>query len=236
MAALPGTATRLGGADQYATSLAVAGQSVARGLPSNVVYVADSTNPMDAAVLGAAVGRATGIMVLSPGSATPAAAAAGLNGIDRYVAVKATPVPGGGAATTTPPAAGGGALGSTPPPAVCGKPKLVKRNASKIRSRIDMRLKLACAGKLTATATTKLRVKGKLRTVRQKTTIKKLTGLNRSVRVTLSSAALRKLRQSGALRITIRVVFTPSVLSATSKKSTRTISVTVRQPKKTTKK
>ena len=33
--------TRLGGADQYATSKAVVGESQARGMPHNVVYVAD---------------------------------------------------------------------------------------------------------------------------------------------------------------------------------------------------
>lgn len=85
------SATRLGGTDQYATSRAVVAESTARGLPSNVVYVADGTRPMDSALLGAAVGRATGMMVLSRaplyGTAASAASALGLSGIDRLVLV-----------------------------------------------------------------------------------------------------------------------------------------------------
>jgi len=85
------SATRLGGANQYATSRAVVAESRTRGLPSNVVYVADGTRPMDAALLGPVVGRATGMMVLSRaplyGTASSTASTFGLSGIDRLVLV-----------------------------------------------------------------------------------------------------------------------------------------------------
>ncbi|MGH2918860.1 MAG: cell wall-binding repeat-containing protein [Solirubrobacteraceae bacterium] len=225
MNALP-SPERIGGADRYATSKAVAGESMDRGLPSNIVYVADGSRPMDAALLGAAVGRATGIMVLSPASvsatAPGTAAAADLTGIDRLIVVEPTAPP--AVAVPKPPAV-------TPAPASCGQLKLVKRNASKSRTRVVTRVKLPCAGKLTARATAKVRVKGKLRNVRQKSTIKKGSGLNRSIRVTLSKSARRTLRQTGKVRIRIRATFVPDVLSATSKKSSRTITVTVRRKK-----
>jgi putative cell wall-binding protein len=234
MASLPGTATRLGGADQYATSKAVAAESVARGLPSNVVYVAAGERPIDAALTGAAVGRTTGIMVLSPGSATAPGAAADLTGIDRYIVVKPSTVaaPPAGGGTVPPPGAG---TPPPPPPATvltCGKLKLVKSNASKSKTRVDMRMLMPCAGKLTATATVKLRVKGKLTSVRQKVSVKSLSGLNRSVRVTLTKAALKQLTAKRVLRVTIKGTFTPTTLSATSKKSTRTVNVTLRLAKK----
>ena len=44
-----------------------------RGLPANVVYVADGERPVDAAVLGAAVGRLTGLMLLAPSASSAAA-------------------------------------------------------------------------------------------------------------------------------------------------------------------
>ena len=58
--------TRLGGATQYETSQAVVNESKARGLPTNVVAAADGARPVEAAVLGAAVARVTGIMLLAP--------------------------------------------------------------------------------------------------------------------------------------------------------------------------
>lgn len=239
MAALP-SPKRLGGSDQYATSRAVIEESLSRGLPSNIVYVADGARPMDAALLGFAVGRSTGIMALTPGAASQTAAgtaaSAGLTEIDRLVAVEATPAaaPGGDE--------GGGGGGSAPPPAPpgntpaarCASPTLVRRNASRIRTRIDMRLRVACAGRLTARATTLLRVNGRLRFVRQKVRVRNLAGRNRSVRVTLTRAAQRRLIQKRTLKIRVRVVFTPSVLSATSRRSTRTIAVTLRLPRKAT--
>ena len=88
--ALP-SASRLAGTDQYATSRAVIGESVRRGLPGNIVYVADGTKPLEAALLGAAVGRLTGMMVLSRaplyGSASSTASSFGLGNVDRLVLV-----------------------------------------------------------------------------------------------------------------------------------------------------
>ena len=231
MAMLPG-ATRLGGADQYATSQAVAGQSVARGLPSNVVYVTDGARPMDAALLGAIVGRTTGIMLMTPApvldTAAGTAAAAGLSGIDRIVGVVQAP-----AAAPPPPPPGAPPLPPPPPisPVVptCGSVKLVKRNASTTKRRVDTRVLIPCAGKLTATASTTLRVKGRLRAVRQLTTVKRLSGRNRAVRVTLSAAARSKLRRIGKVTITIRAAFVPTTLSPKAKASRKTITVTIRR-------
>jgi len=71
---------RLGGSDQYATSKAVVAESVARGLPTNIAYLADGSKPMDGALLGAVVGRVTALEALSkaPLSSTAAGTAAGL--------------------------------------------------------------------------------------------------------------------------------------------------------------
>ncbi|HSH58916.1 MAG TPA: cell wall-binding repeat-containing protein, partial [Acidimicrobiales bacterium] len=66
---------RLGGLTQYDTSEAVAAESRARGMPANVVYVADGARPLDGATLGAAIGRLGGLMLLSPGASTAAAQA-----------------------------------------------------------------------------------------------------------------------------------------------------------------
>lgn len=57
---------RLGGGDRYATSRSVVAESAARGLPRNVVYVADGSEPMHAALLGAATGRLGGLLLLVP--------------------------------------------------------------------------------------------------------------------------------------------------------------------------
>ncbi|MBA3740520.1 MAG: cell wall-binding repeat-containing protein, partial [Chloroflexi bacterium] len=106
--ALPGTATRLGGADVYATSKAVVAESKARGLPSNVVYVADGTKSMDTALLGGVVGRATGILMVAPAplyeTAATQATENSLTAITRFFAVGPPPP----APVVTPPA---------PPPA-----------------------------------------------------------------------------------------------------------------------
>jgi len=77
---------RLAGADQYETSEAVLGEARTRGLPANVVYVADGSRPIDAALLGAAVGRLTGLMLLTP-SASSATAESRLSalGLDAMV-------------------------------------------------------------------------------------------------------------------------------------------------------
>jgi putative cell wall-binding protein len=104
--------TRLGGADQYETSKAVVNESRTRGLPENVVYVADGANPMDGALLGSTVGRATGLELLVPaalGSNAPGAIS-DLNltsQVDHLLLVQ--PASGGGGGTTT----GGGGLTSS---------------------------------------------------------------------------------------------------------------------------
>ncbi len=67
MGQLPG-ARRLGGDDPEAVSLSAAREMLARGLPSNLVYVADASRPRDQAVLGAAVSRLGGLMVATPGA------------------------------------------------------------------------------------------------------------------------------------------------------------------------
>jgi hypothetical protein len=67
MARLPG-AKRLGGADLAATNAAVVNEVRSRGLPVNVVYVADEARPVDAAVAGAAAARAGGLLLLTPGA------------------------------------------------------------------------------------------------------------------------------------------------------------------------
>ncbi len=89
LAELPG-GERLGGADQYATSQAVVAESVKRGLPTNLMYVADGTRPIDGALLGSTVGRVNALMALSrpPLSSTAGATAAatGLSGVlDRLI-------------------------------------------------------------------------------------------------------------------------------------------------------
>jgi len=86
---------RLGGADQYATSEALLAEARTRGMATNVVYVADGNRAIDAATLGAAVGRLNGLMLLSPSADTTLAkarlAALGYDGpADRLVAAVGT--------------------------------------------------------------------------------------------------------------------------------------------------
>lgn len=69
---LPG-AVRLAGVGATGTSEATLRESLQRGGPANIVYVADAARPMDAAVLGAAVARAGGLMLLTPGADAGAA-------------------------------------------------------------------------------------------------------------------------------------------------------------------
>jgi putative cell wall-binding protein len=94
MAKLPG-AKRLGGPDVASTVVAVNNEVKARGLPMNVAYVADGSRPVDAAVAAAAVSRVGGIVLLTPGAGTAAAARQidqlGLTGgVDKVVVVKST--------------------------------------------------------------------------------------------------------------------------------------------------
>jgi hypothetical protein len=72
MAKMP-NAKRLGGADLAATATAVTNEIKARGMPTNVVYVADPSRPVDAAVAGAAVARVGGVLIPTPGAGTAAA-------------------------------------------------------------------------------------------------------------------------------------------------------------------
>jgi len=66
-------AKRLGGADTAATTAAVVKELTSRGLPVNVAFVADESRPVDAAVVGAAVARTGGILVVAPGGTSGAA-------------------------------------------------------------------------------------------------------------------------------------------------------------------
>jgi hypothetical protein len=91
---LPG-AKRLGGADTAATTAAVVQELTSRGMPVNVAYVADESRPVDAAVGAAAVSRAGGLLLLTPGGSTEAAEAQinalGLaNQVDQLVMVEST--------------------------------------------------------------------------------------------------------------------------------------------------
>ena len=65
LATLPGP-TRVGGANVYTTSRAVAELGAARGMATNVTYVADGDRPIDAGLLGAAVARLGGTVVVTP--------------------------------------------------------------------------------------------------------------------------------------------------------------------------
>jgi len=107
VAELPSTVTtrkRLGGTDQYGTSRAVVAESIDRGLPDNIAYVADGANRIDGALLGSTVGRVTGLLMLSPaplGVTAPVTAAANnLSArLDRLILLQpaAAGSPGGGA-------------------------------------------------------------------------------------------------------------------------------------------
>ena len=72
MGKLP-SAQRLGGADINATATAVNNEVKARGLPVNVVYVAEQARSVDAAVAGAAVARIGGLLLVTPGADSTAA-------------------------------------------------------------------------------------------------------------------------------------------------------------------
>jgi Ca2+-binding RTX toxin-like protein len=103
---------RLGGADQYATSQAVVAESLARGLPDNIAYVANGASPIDGALLGSTVGRVTGLLMLAPaplGTNGPTAASQAnlIDDLDRLILVQ--PAQGGGRTPTyyVPPGQGG---------------------------------------------------------------------------------------------------------------------------------
>ena len=84
---------RLAGADVQGTSEAVVQESLARGLPRNTVYLASGNRRMDGAILGAAVARNGGLLLLTPEADTTAADAAmdrlgNRSFVDRYVVVR----------------------------------------------------------------------------------------------------------------------------------------------------
>ncbi len=98
-----GNVKRVGGADVNATSDAVFSEAKTRGLPVNVVYVADGARPIDGALLGAAVGRLNGGMLLTSSASTVTAETrlGGLGAdaaVDRLVGVRGT----GGSDPTVP--------------------------------------------------------------------------------------------------------------------------------------
>ncbi|MGQ0519807.1 MAG: hypothetical protein ACT4PX_01490 [Actinomycetota bacterium] len=94
-ASLPG-AKRLGGADGLAVSKAIVAESVARRMPTNMVYLAPSEQPVVGGALGAAVARVNGLLLTTPGAdvtqANAALADLGLRSkVDRIVVAQALP-------------------------------------------------------------------------------------------------------------------------------------------------
>ncbi|MCA1683001.1 MAG: glycoside hydrolase [Actinobacteria bacterium] len=92
VAKLP-SATRLGGPDVAGTTAAVLNQVKAQALPTNVVYLADQSRPVDAAVAAADVSRVGGILVVNAGADDQAAERTldqlGLGGqVDRIVVAR----------------------------------------------------------------------------------------------------------------------------------------------------
>jgi len=87
--------TRLGGEGAAATSEAVADEALDRGVAANIVYLADSDRPLQAAVMAAASARLGGLLLVSPGAGADQAQKA-LNrldpatSVDRIVAVSST--------------------------------------------------------------------------------------------------------------------------------------------------
>ncbi len=81
---------RLGSNKLYATSRQVVEESVQRGLPTNIVYVADGKRRFEGALYGATAGRAGGLLLLAPGARRDAAlktlGSLGLTGgVDRLI-------------------------------------------------------------------------------------------------------------------------------------------------------
>ena len=100
-------AERLGGANQYETSRAVVAESIERGLPDNIAYVADGSRPIDGALLGSTVGRVTGLQILAPAplssGANSQAAATGITArLDRMILLQPAAAGGGGGGPVAP--------------------------------------------------------------------------------------------------------------------------------------
>jgi putative cell wall-binding protein len=84
---------RLSGANPTDTSDAVLAEARLRGLPSNIVYVADAGRPVEGAALGAAVARLNGLMLLNAGADASAAetkVTAFAAAVDRIVTARGT--------------------------------------------------------------------------------------------------------------------------------------------------
>jgi putative cell wall-binding protein len=161
---------RLDGANQYETSDKVLAESRTRGLPANVVYVADGTRPVEAGVLGAAVARLSGLMLLTPSAGTAAAqtrlTALGVEPlVDRVVSAVGTggtdPAPPEQAAA--PPAAAPAPAGAAvsppppPPPAAAATPPAPRVKAgftARVTPGTDMRapFRFTVSGRLTLPA------------------------------------------------------------------------------------
>jgi putative cell wall-binding protein len=112
---------RLGGATPSEVGESVLAEARSRGLPSNVLYVADGARPVEVAALGAAVARLNGLVLLTAGASTSVAetraqalgfdtdvdrivGAIGTGGTDPAVPTAAPKPPGGGALSLLPPA------------------------------------------------------------------------------------------------------------------------------------
>ncbi len=190
------SSTRLGGTDQYGTSRAVADEAVQRGLPTNVVYVTDGTKPLDAALIGAVVGRATGIHLLAPAplhsSAASAVSAATLTRVDRLVVAGSTVTPAGTPPPPPPPVApppvapapvAPAPKGSTPPPPPPGAPALSRKGklSSKVTPSRDTKapFRFRTSGTLTLPAG-----------------VTKLAGCKGSVRIDIKRATKRISRRT----------------------------------------
>lgn len=87
--------TRLGGDGAAATSEAVADEAVDRGVATNIVYLADSDRPLQAAVMAAASARLGGLLLVAPGAGVDEAQEVldrldPTTSVDRIVAVSST--------------------------------------------------------------------------------------------------------------------------------------------------
>jgi putative cell wall-binding protein len=65
-AQLLGTPKRISGADAAATSVAAASEAITRGVPANILFVADPSRTADVALASSFAARAGGLLVLAP--------------------------------------------------------------------------------------------------------------------------------------------------------------------------